>query len=109
MSSVAGELITETLAFDGGRQVTVCVPQAPVEAVGFAGDGHLVSVSDHDTTWVVFSPTHQARLGTKQEIERIEAMFVRQSFASEDREQWTCADARGLPWMEDAVSETAAC
>jgi pimeloyl-ACP methyl ester carboxylesterase len=43
MSSVAGELITETLAFDGGRQVTVCVPPAPVEAVVFAGDGHLVS------------------------------------------------------------------
>jgi len=40
--SGAVELITETLAFDGGRQVTVCVPPAPVEAVVFAGDGHLV-------------------------------------------------------------------
>jgi enterochelin esterase-like enzyme len=43
MSSVAGELITETLAYDGGRQVTVYVPPAPAEAVVFAGDGHLVS------------------------------------------------------------------
>lgn len=43
MSSVAGELITETLAYDGGRQVTVCVPPAPAEVVVFAGDGHLVS------------------------------------------------------------------
>lgn len=43
MSSVAGELITETLAYDGGRQVTVWVPPAPAETVVFAGDGHLVS------------------------------------------------------------------
>ncbi len=43
MSSLAGELITETLAYDGGRQVTVFVPPASVEAVVFAGDGHLVS------------------------------------------------------------------
>jgi hypothetical protein len=38
-----GELTTETFAFDGGRQVTVCVRPAPVEAVVFAGDGHRVS------------------------------------------------------------------
>jgi enterochelin esterase-like enzyme len=44
MSSIAGELITETLVeYDGGRQVTVYVPPAPVEAAVFAGDGHLVS------------------------------------------------------------------
>ena len=43
MSSIEGELITERLEYDGGRQVTVYVPPAPVEAVVFAGDGHLVS------------------------------------------------------------------
>jgi enterochelin esterase-like enzyme len=43
MSSIAGELVTETFGFDGGRQVTVYVPAAPPEAVVFAGDGQLVS------------------------------------------------------------------
>jgi enterochelin esterase-like enzyme len=43
MSLIAGELVTETLEYDGGRQVTVYVPPVPAEAVVFAGDGHLVS------------------------------------------------------------------
>ena len=43
MSSIAGELITERLEYDGGRQVTVYVPPVPADAVVFAGDGHLVS------------------------------------------------------------------
>jgi enterochelin esterase-like enzyme len=43
MSSIAGELITERLEYDGGRQVTVYVPPTPAEAVVFAGDGHLMS------------------------------------------------------------------
>src|SRR4029450_7387336 len=43
MSSIAGQLITERLEYDGGRQVTVYVPPDPAEAVVFAGDGHLVS------------------------------------------------------------------
>jgi len=43
MSSIAGELITERLDYDGGRQVTVYVPPAPPEAVVFAGDGQLIS------------------------------------------------------------------
>jgi enterochelin esterase-like enzyme len=43
MSSAAGELVTETFGYDGGRQVTAYVPQGPPEAVVFAGDGQLVS------------------------------------------------------------------
>ena len=43
MSSIPGELITERLDYDGGRQVTVYVPPAPAEAVVFAGDGQLIS------------------------------------------------------------------
>jgi enterochelin esterase-like enzyme len=43
MSPIAGELVTETFAYDGGRQVTVYVPPAPPEAVVFAGDGQLIS------------------------------------------------------------------
>src|ERR1700742_4222253 len=38
-----GELVTETLAYDGGRQLTVYVPPFPPEAVVFAGDGQLIS------------------------------------------------------------------
>ena len=43
MSSIAGELVTETFGYDGGRQVTVYVPPRPPEAVVFAGDGQLIS------------------------------------------------------------------
>jgi enterochelin esterase-like enzyme len=43
MSSIAGELVSETFGYDGGRQVTVYVPPGPPEAVVFAGDGQLIS------------------------------------------------------------------
>src|SRR5438874_4000742 len=36
---IAGELVTETFEYDGGRQVTVYVPPDPPEAVVFGGDG----------------------------------------------------------------------
>ena len=40
---IAGELVTETFGYDGGRQVTVYVPPDPPQAVVFAGDGQLIS------------------------------------------------------------------
>ena len=43
ISKIAGELVTETFEYDGGRQVTVYVPPDPPEAVVFAGDGQLIS------------------------------------------------------------------
>ena len=43
MSSNAGELVTETLEYDGGRPVTAYVPPEPPRAVVFAGDGQLVA------------------------------------------------------------------
>jgi enterochelin esterase-like enzyme len=43
MSSIAGKLVTETLRYDGGREVTAYVPPAPPEAIVFAGDGQLVA------------------------------------------------------------------
>ena len=43
MSSLKGELVTETLDYDGGRQVTVYVPPDPPEAVVFAGDGQVIA------------------------------------------------------------------
>ena len=39
----AGEVVTETFDYDGGRQVTVYIPSSPPEAVVFAGDGQLIS------------------------------------------------------------------
>ena len=40
---IAGDLVTETFEYDGGRQVTVYVPPDPPEAVVFAGDGQGIS------------------------------------------------------------------
>ncbi|KAH8897140.1 putative esterase [Thozetella sp. PMI_491] len=42
-SSIKGKLITETLDYDGGREVTVYIPIDPPTAVVFAGDGQLIS------------------------------------------------------------------
>jgi enterochelin esterase-like enzyme len=41
--SSAGEVITETFAYDGGRKVTVYVPPEPADRVVFAGDGQLIA------------------------------------------------------------------
>jgi enterochelin esterase-like enzyme len=38
-----GELVTETLPYDGGRQVTVYIPPDPPESIVFAGDGEMIS------------------------------------------------------------------
>jgi enterochelin esterase-like enzyme len=40
---VAGELVTETFDYDGGREVTAYIPPDPPEAVVFAGDGQMIS------------------------------------------------------------------
>ena len=40
---IAGEFVTETFDYDGGRQVTVYVPPDPPEAVVFAGDGQRIT------------------------------------------------------------------
>ena len=39
----AGEVVTESFDYDGGRQVTVYVPSDPPDAVVYAGDGQLIS------------------------------------------------------------------
>jgi hypothetical protein len=41
--TIAGELVTEELAYDGGRQVTAYLSPDSPEAVMFAGDGQLIS------------------------------------------------------------------
>jgi enterochelin esterase-like enzyme len=39
----AGQLVTGTCEYDGGRQVTAYVPPAPPEAIVFGGDGQLIT------------------------------------------------------------------
>ena len=43
MPSRAGELITETFAYGGGREVTAYVPRDRPQAIVFAGDGQLIA------------------------------------------------------------------
>jgi enterochelin esterase-like enzyme len=43
VSSRAGDLVTETFGYDGGRPVTVYVPPVPARAVVFAGDGQVIA------------------------------------------------------------------
>jgi enterochelin esterase-like enzyme len=40
---IAGQLVTETIEYDGGRDVTVYVPPDPPEAIVYAGDGQLIA------------------------------------------------------------------
>ena len=42
-SSLTGRLVTETLAYDGGRQVTAYIPLAPPTGIVFAGDGQVIA------------------------------------------------------------------
>jgi hypothetical protein len=56
-SQSAGEFVTETFDYDGGRDVTVYVPRHPPEAIVYAGDGQLISgwgpfIEAAVTTWV---------------------------------------------------------
>jgi enterochelin esterase-like enzyme len=43
MSSMGGDLVTETFGYDGGRQVTAYLPHDPPQFLVFAGDGQLIS------------------------------------------------------------------
>jgi pimeloyl-ACP methyl ester carboxylesterase len=43
MTSAAGQFVTETFGYNGGRPVTAYVPPVPAEAIVFAGDGQLIT------------------------------------------------------------------
>ena len=97
---IAGELVTETLGYDGGRQVTVYVPPDRPEAVVFAGDGQLIShwgeyleAADVPSTMIVGAH----RTDDEDEMARIkeyspsfdEARFAaHESFFAEDVRAW---------------------
>ena len=66
--AIAGEFVTETFDYDGGRQVTVYVPPDPPEAVVFAGDGQRISqwgrfleAADVPPTMIVGGPRADGR------------------------------------------------
>ncbi|HEX3929934.1 MAG TPA: alpha/beta hydrolase-fold protein [Nocardioides sp.] len=54
---VSGELVTERLGYDGGRQVSAYVPSAPPEAIVFAGDGQVVTRWGEDLVAAGAPPT----------------------------------------------------
>ncbi|WP_020386707.1 alpha/beta hydrolase [Kribbella catacumbae] len=97
---IAGELVTETFEYDGGRQVTVYVPLDPPEAVVFAGDGQLISqwggyleAADVPPTMIVGAH----RTDDSDEMVRIreyspsfdeERFAAHESFFVEDVRQW---------------------
>jgi enterochelin esterase-like enzyme len=99
MSSIAGELVTETFGYDGGRQVTVYVPPDPPEAVVFAGDGHGISqwggvleAADVPSTMIVGAH------GSADETRRLheyspnfdpEQFTAHEKFFVEDVREWT--------------------
>ena len=52
----AGEVLTETLDYDGGRQITVYVPSVPPQAIVFAGDGQVLAPWGRDLHGVTEVP-----------------------------------------------------
>jgi hypothetical protein len=56
MSSMDGELVTETFEYDGGRQVTAYLPPDPPEAVVFAGDGQLIAKWEEPSRLPAYRP-----------------------------------------------------
>lgn len=97
----AGQLVTETFAYDNGRQVTVYLPPAPAEAVIFAGDGQRISrwgglleaadVPDAPPTMIVGVhglTDDMARLHEYSPVFDAEQFAAHEAFFVEDVRQW---------------------
>jgi enterochelin esterase-like enzyme len=97
---IAGELVTETFEYDGGRQVTVYVPPDPPEAIVYAGDGQLISQWGGDLEAADVPPTMIVgvyRTDDADEMARIreyspsfdeERFAAHESFFVEDVRNW---------------------
>jgi enterochelin esterase-like enzyme len=114
MPSRAGELVTETLEFDGGRQVTVYVPPVAAEAIVFAGDGHLVSqwagsleAADAPSTMIVGVhrlPDETLRLHEYSPAFEPKRFAAHEKFFVEDVRAWVRARfGVGMPAEQTAV------
>ena len=107
MSSIAGGLVSETLEYDGGRQVTVYVPPDPPQAVVFAGDGQLISqwgtflneAADVPPTMVVATD----RLADEMErLHEYSPVFDAERFAAHER--FFVDDVRKWAWSRFHVA-----
>ena len=97
-SSITGELVTETLDYDGGRQVTAYVPPVPPEAVVFAGDGQLISqwggvLESADAAPTMIVGTHRLddemlRLHEYSPVFDADRFAAHEKFFVEDVRQW---------------------
>src|SRR5437016_3538871 len=97
--AIAGEFVTETFDYDGGRQVTVYVPPDPPEAVVFAGDGQRISqwgrfleAADVPPTMIVGGhglTDEKLRLQEYSPVFDAERFAVHEKFFVEDVRQWT--------------------
>ena len=102
MSSTAGELITEVLEYDGGRQVTAYVPAAAPEALVFAGDGQLLAswgaaleAADLPATMIIGAHRLEdetlrlhENLGRKAAMDRPQRFAAHEKFFVEDVRRW---------------------
>jgi len=73
-ADVAGSCVTETLDYDGGREVTVYLPPGRPEAMVFAGDGQLISSWGADLEAAATPPTMIVgihRTGSEDEMVRL--------------------------------------
>jgi enterochelin esterase-like enzyme len=116
---LAGELITETLEFDGGREVTAYVPPKPPDAVVFAGDGQLISqwggvLEAGDVPCTMIVGAHRLADETRR-LHEYSAGFDREAFAAherffvEDVRRWVTARfGVALPAVRTAVAGVSA-
>jgi enterochelin esterase-like enzyme len=94
--TLAGAFVSETFAYDGGRQVTVYVPPDPPAAVVFAGDGQRIAQWGRFLTAADVPPTMIVGVhGLADEQRRLQEyspVFDAQRFAA--HEQFFVADVR---------------
>ena len=99
MSQTAGQLVTETFNYDGGRQVTVYVPPAPSESIVFAGDGgwhisqlgEVLEAANAPSTMIVGVhglADDDARLQEYSPVFDAERFTAHEKFFVEDVRQW---------------------
>jgi enterochelin esterase-like enzyme len=98
---LAGEFVSETFAYDGGRQVTVYVPPDPPEAVVFAGDGQRIAqwgrflaAADVPPTMIVGVhglTDEQRRLQEYSPVFDTERFAAHEQFVVEDVRHWTAS------------------
>ena len=88
---MAGELVSGTFEYDGGRQVTVYVPPSQPVAVAFGGDGQLISGWGADLEAAGGPPTMIVgvhRTGAEDEMVRLREYspgFAPEQFSAHER------------------------